>query len=139
MPCNFTHFFFSGFIIAGGHGRSGSYLSSVEVFNPISGNSCSYGNLPRSNWAFVWCNDLLCGGAWGWFGGDVHRKSCAKFDGKDFKSTSVTLNKQMIYGACWARPSGEVVLLPSERKYTETVSADGSTSSLGKTLPYNTG
>ena len=109
----------------------------MEVFNPISGNSCSYGNLPIYNWAFVWCNDLLCGGARGWFGGE-HRKSCAKFDGKDFKSTSVTLNKQSWGGSCWSRPSGEVVLLHSEGKYTETVSADGSTSSLGKTLPYKT-
>ena len=102
----------------------------MEVFNPISGNSCSYSNLPEANFGFVWCNNLLCGG-------ERHlKKSCTKFDGKDFKRTSVTLNKNTEYAACWGRPSGEVVLLASEGKYTETVSAEGCTSSLGITLPY---
>ena len=50
----------SGVLIAGGYDGSG--LSSAEVFNPITGTTCSVGDLPAARTLFSLCHGMACGG-----------------------------------------------------------------------------
>ena len=124
-----------GFIISGG--SSGSRLRSAEVFNPVTGTSYPVEDLlhPRSHAPM--CNNMICGGS------ESHdaSRSCEIFDGSSsFKRLPVTLVKRRLDHLCWALKSGEIILFGGKHsmKTTERISADGSSSSLAFTLPYNT-
>ena len=50
----------SGILIVGGW--DGGYMSSVEVFNPSTGITCSVGDLPVARNSASLCNRMVCGG-----------------------------------------------------------------------------
>ena len=57
--------FVSGVLIVGGWGGESppsTRLSSAEVNNPITGTTCSVGDLPVARDGFSLCHGLACGG-----------------------------------------------------------------------------
>ena len=54
--------FVSGVLIAGGYTTGWQDLSSAEVFNPITGTTCSVGDLPAVRNYFSLCHGMVCGG-----------------------------------------------------------------------------
>ena len=43
-------------------GWDGGYMSSVEVFNPSTGITCSISNMPVARDSASLCNRMVCGG-----------------------------------------------------------------------------
>merc|ERR1712113_1135957 len=121
-----------GFLIVGGYDSSGSVtLSSAEEFNPIK--SSKVGDLPQGRYHGSLCNSVFCGGS-----GDP--RSCVKFKGGTFSQMTATLVQKRTYHLCWGLPSGEILLMGgrSSSKTTESLSADGSSSSPDFNLAYPT-
>ena len=124
-----------GFIIAGG--LSGSLLDTSEVFNPSTGNSCATGKLPQTREDTAMCNNMICGGN----GSPEPDRTCELFDGiSSFTRLPVTLVEKRDDLPCWGLNSGEVILFggTENRRTTERVSADGSSSSADFSLQYDT-
>ena len=68
----------SGILSAAGSTTNG-YVSTAEIFNPRTGQSCKIGDISTI------CINMVCGG-------ETRTKSCYKFDGDGtFKTMSVTL------------------------------------------------
>ena len=125
-------------LITGGS-PSSSVGKSVEVFNPRTNSSCSLRDLPGEvRYRHSLCRDLLCGGR----DSSSTRRSCLKLDPQTgvFTPTSVSLEEERFFYQCWD-VEGEGVLLIGGNfspRSTELVSPDGSSSTAGFTLPYNT-
>ena len=126
-----------------------------EMYSPMTIRGCSVGDQPQRRFGHSMCNNMLCGGA----GGNSSR-TCQKFDGiSTFTSLPVRLVEEREWHLCWGLKSGDVLLFgdgrfgtpsttwPPTSTYrnntvpltTERVSADGSSSQSGFTLPYKIG
>ena len=107
-------------------------LKKVELFNPLSGRSCTLPDLPREMRAPSHCGNLLC-----------MDKSCLKINPTgSFSPASVRLLQYRRDHLCWSLPGGggEVMLLGGYRSptTTEIVSADGSSTKPSWDLKYKT-
>lgn len=83
------------------------------------------------------CNNMICGG----YGSPDPDRSCEMFDGSySFTKLPVSLVEKRDDHLCWGLNTGEVILFggADSKGTTERVSADGSSSSAGFTLPYDT-
>jgi len=123
----------SGVLIVGGF-KPGGFSNSAEEFNTNTGETCSVGDLPESNYGMSLCHRMVCGG-------QHALTSCSKFEADStFSTLPVTLRESRAYHLCWGLPSGEVLLLGGSysEKTTERVSADGSSSSPDFNFPYYT-
>ena len=123
--------FASGILTVGGW--NSGYLSTAEIFNPITGRSCKIGDLPVATYFSTLCGNLVCGG-------DKTTNSCSRFNAEGiFTALSVTLIEARRNHLCWGLPSGDVLLLGGRDSgsTTERVSADRSSSSADFNLPYD--
>ena len=80
------------------------------------------------------CHDMVCGGE----GHETSRRSCERFHENKFTLLPVTLIRDRVRHLCWGLKSGEVLLLGGlgGGRFSEKVSADGSSSSLDFELAY---
>ena len=125
------HFGIPGFIITGGSN------AKVELYNPVSNQSCALADLPQWRRYHTLCNDVLCGGQWGGEG-----LTCLKWNGTTFSPASVTLREYRYGSMCWNPPGqGERVMLlggeyHSSPSTTEILSEDVSGSSASWNLTH---
>ena len=110
-----------GVIITGGN----SQRKAVEVYNPVSQNTCSLDPLPSNRYFHTLCSGLLCG-----HDKIADSKTCLKWDAKTnrFSNASLTLNFKRRHSLCWAVDDDEILLLGGldSPKETEYVLTDGS-------------
>ena len=126
-------FIIPGFIITGGWNSAAE--KKVELFNPLSGQSCQLPDSPEWMWGHSHCGNLLC-----------HDKSCLKMNSTgSFSPASVSLIQSRYGQLCWSLPGrgGEVMVLgggfsPNSPTTTEIVSADGSSTKPSWDLKYET-
>ena len=122
----------SGILTIGGIGVSNA-VTTAEIFNPKSGRSCKIGDLPGRTHSASFCGNLACGG-----NTLESIRSCSRFDGRTFQTTSVTLKQDRRYHLCWPLRSGQVLLLGGidSQSTTERLTADGTSSTADFDLPY---
>ena len=110
-----------GVIITGGN----SQRKAVEVYNPVSQNTCSLDPLPSNRYFHTLCSGLLCG-----HDKIADSKTCLKWDAKTnrFSNASLTLNFKRRHSLCWAVDDDEILLLGGwdSPKQTEYILTDGS-------------
>ena len=109
-----------------------------ELFNPMTGASCDFGDVENGRQGHTMCGDLICGGErWG----APRANTCRRFDGTPSMSLlPFTTVEERGWGLCWALASGEVMLLGGGRSQsqdtTEVISADGTSSQASWNLEY---
>ena len=124
-----------GFLITGGD--PGSSQKKIELFNPISGNSCPVQDMEVGRFAHTSCSGLVCGGYYS----VPARRSCVKITGTEVSPLpSLTLRQERRGHLCWTQtgPGNKIMLLGGSTSPTTTEIVSGSSSSEGFTLPYKT-
>eukprot|EP00091_Calanus_sinicus_P012997 TRINITY_DN28997_c0_g1_i1.p2 TRINITY_DN28997_c0_g1~~TRINITY_DN28997_c0_g1_i1.p2 ORF type:complete len:163 (-),score=50.34 TRINITY_DN28997_c0_g1_i1:16-447(-) len=91
-----------GIILSGG----GEALTSVEVFDPSTGLSCSLPNLPEERFAHTMDNLLICGG-------EESGTTCLSFSSGEWM-TSLTLLEERYDHTSWQTDQGLVLMGGSE-------------------------
>ena len=121
----------AGVLITGG----GDSRSKVEVYNPLSQNTCSLPDLPDLRHEHTLCGRLLCGGF-------QSGRSCLRWDDHHhiFTTADVTLQHDRKGHLCWAEDSQGVRLMGGNdsSNTTEYVSSGGSVTTPGFHLEYST-
>ena len=119
-------------MIVGGYNDDDHSLSSVEIFNPRTKESCQANDLPMASEGGSLCNNLICGG-------DNMYHSCLRYNGDGSVTTlDLRLENKRRNHLCWTLPSGEVLLMGGSNSEgtTDKVSADGESSSRDFNLNY---
>ena len=141
----------SGLIITGGSSSG----SKVELYNPVSGSSCSLPDLPDERSGHHQCGDLLCSATSCLVRYNSQGALFKIYDfyfnrnGTTFSRTPITLPKSINDYMCWTLPrgGGELLLLLGRYQYnyerrferqTTIVSSDGTSARSGWRTPYAT-
>ena len=98
----------TGILVSGGYGDA---ITSVEVFSPLTGESCSLPSLPDHRYRHTMDGLLICGG-------DVTTVSCLTFSSGEW-TRSNTLMEQRTDHTSWQTEEG-VVLIGGDYGYYTT-------------------
>ena len=123
----------AGFIISGGF-HEGTH-EKVELYNPVSGNSCPVQDLQEARRYHTSCSGLICGG---WDSSSSSR-SCEKISGTEVSPLpSLTLRQYRALHLCWSLPGDKILLLGGRHSPITTEIVSGTSSSGSFDLPYKT-
>ena len=105
MKCDIINI--SGILLSGGKGSG----TSVEVFNPITGNSCVLPSLPAERWGHTMDSNTICGG-------ENTRTTCTTLTSGQWV-TSQVLSKERRDHCSWCTSTG-IILLGGHYSLTST-------------------